>query len=1122
MNINLKKVISSVAALAMSLSCFTAFAADFTDVEATATYKTAIDELVALEIVNGYEDGSFKPENEITRAEVTKMVVAAMGPDYTAAAESSKGASGFADVDAANHWASGFISVGVTQKFINGMGDGTFAPDTNVTYAQIVKMLVAALGYDRDAQANGGYPNGYLQQGSRLGVTDGISGVGADTAVTRAIVAQLISNSLDIPLQTIVRWDTNYVTNEPIAVMDIMDGSGTGTSKKAYKTLLTEFHDAYVVRGRVTGTFATGASDIGMVDFQVEYADNYKKEVYNAKKDAKSKITEEVYVGETNAEELLHTYSEALIQIDEHDDATILAITPYGKNEIVEVPAKLFSGATYDKSYKIAEATYDSGLHELVFFKNENTTKKDTYEVDQNVKLYVNGVLVKEGAPSIDAQQDGDDTGSTVDKYVECSLIERYIGGYVDGTTVVAPKNQIGVVTLINSPDEGAGSSLDKDIDVIMVTYPKWAVVGETFVSGDNSKIVFDKVEDGVDAVLSIDATDEEFECIIYKNGEEATFEDIKADDVALLTYDISPVSATNPSDSSLDDAKRVIIELCDTVVEGMVTGKSDDKYTVNGEEYELLTGTLEVGYEYALRLDAAGRVIDKEELASAKNYGIIDRVYKNTDQELIARLIKADGTRENIVIKSAITLDTTANKNAVDLYNKTYAANLSESDGVAGITVNDIGATTATLKDVQYRLVSYKINSQGELSNISFLTAGKLINKAYDADSNAFGNIDISDSTAVIDARKANTKGMTLASNYGAADFAAASVDFFVDGEDYTVLYADPDSKDNYKFVVVLAGNNAIGVRTGFAVVDSCDKMIDEADGETKTALTVLDASGMGDLVTYFVAEDKESTVGDPARGTVVALGIVDGVITEYEPLFTNFATSAPISLTTAKSIFDGTKASNPTGAELYENFFLESFSAWDDKTNSDPNGWARTGFGVILDRNESKVTIGNMADAVDEDQTTVKVDLNDPATPDDDTDDTTCTKDVHIDVVGTASSSATPLNSTHITDVRDFKLDADVNVYVIDIDNAYDKKNSGWLSMGVASSIMKTPGVKEISAYKRTATTIADGVSYTDTTYGYEDVKAWDKSNVDQFNYAYFKMVDDRITDIVVFVAN
>ena len=74
MNINLKKVISSVAALAMSLSCFTAFAADFSDVEATSTYKNAIDELVALEIVNGYEDGTFKGNQLVTRREAFAMI----------------------------------------------------------------------------------------------------------------------------------------------------------------------------------------------------------------------------------------------------------------------------------------------------------------------------------------------------------------------------------------------------------------------------------------------------------------------------------------------------------------------------------------------------------------------------------------------------------------------------------------------------------------------------------------------------------------------------------------------------------------------------------------------------------------------------------------------------------------------------------------------------------------------------------------------------------------------------------------------------------------------------------------------------------------------------------------
>ena len=92
MNKNLKKLISTVAALAITAtSTFTAFAANFTDVADTADYKTAVDNLVALNIVNGYEDGTFGPEKLITRAEASKMIVGTMGPAMMDAAEASKG-----------------------------------------------------------------------------------------------------------------------------------------------------------------------------------------------------------------------------------------------------------------------------------------------------------------------------------------------------------------------------------------------------------------------------------------------------------------------------------------------------------------------------------------------------------------------------------------------------------------------------------------------------------------------------------------------------------------------------------------------------------------------------------------------------------------------------------------------------------------------------------------------------------------------------------------------------------------------------------------------------------------------------------------------------------------------
>lgn len=1066
MNINLKKVISSVAALAMSLSCFTAFAADFTDVEATASYKAAIDELVALEIVNGYKDGSFKPENEITRAEVTKMVVAAMGDSYTAAAESSKGTSGFADVDAANHWASGFISVGVAQKFINGMGDGTFAPDSNVTYAQIVKMLVAALGYDSAAALAGGYPNGYLQIGAQIGVTAGVTGLGADTAVTRAHVAQLISNALDTPLVVVTGWSQNYVTGEPIAETDVMDG----TEGKAYKTLLTENHDTYVVKGRVTGTFATGAAEVGTVKFDVEYADNFDGKVYEK---AQYGIT--AYVGDTNAEDLLFTYAEALIAIDENDECTILTIVPYGRNEIVEVAAKYYDTNPISTSL-------------LQFAKSETSTKTDKYEIAADAMLYVNGACVAAGDT---AAADG------VEDPITTTMLTNYI-----------QNNEIGTVTLINSPAPGS-TSLDRYYDVVMVTYPKWAIVDETITSGDTNKIVFSDSELGVGAYVNMDTTDEDVVYTFYKNGEEIAFEDIAAGDVALITYDFIDV-APSYSNITANNASRIVFEFCDTVVEGMVTGlSSDGKYTVNGEEYELLTGlsALEVSYEYSLQLDAAGRVIKAEELTSAKNYGIIDRVsYSTNDDAYVARLIKADGTRENVAIKTAGVIKGNPSSTAKELYEAVYNVTIgdiseiklgtwdndaddADNNGKVDAPTSDNASVDATarvnvaLDAVTNRIAAYKINSKGELNTVEFITGQADTTADYKENSMKLGNYRISESTAVIDATKINTN-INNASAYTASDILAGSVDMFVDGEEYSVVVADKGQDNCYKFVLVLDGNASVNLNTGFAVVDSVASAIDEADGEVKTTITVLDENGKGELITYFVDEDL--SIGAPARGTVVALGIENDVVVAYDALFTSFATTSNIALTgagSATTIFNGTKAWDPAdtswsaadmpGTRDQHSFFLESTATWDNTDYATPNGWARTGFGAILNKNGSSITIGNLASVGSTGKYvgTEEIDYIDP------------------------------------TNVEEFDLDSDVNVYVVD-NNYADKQNSGRLTVGSTASVMKTTGAKEVVSYTNSANTTGEA-------------EVWSVENVDgKVNYAYFKVVDGDITDIVVFL--
>ena len=109
MNKNLKKVISAVAAIAMSASTFTALAATFPDVPDDAPYAQAVQELTALGIISGTDQGTFAPDQLVTRAEITKMAVEALNEGSMA--EASQAGSIFADVNAANngqgHWARG-------------------------------------------------------------------------------------------------------------------------------------------------------------------------------------------------------------------------------------------------------------------------------------------------------------------------------------------------------------------------------------------------------------------------------------------------------------------------------------------------------------------------------------------------------------------------------------------------------------------------------------------------------------------------------------------------------------------------------------------------------------------------------------------------------------------------------------------------------------------------------------------------------------------------------------------------------------------------------------------------------------------------------------------------------
>jgi len=189
----MKKLLSLVLVLSLVLGSVAFAFATPEDVVGT-DYEEAVTRLEALEILTGYADGTFKPDNTITRAEFAAVVVRALGLEAAA----MKGETNFTDVPA-THWASGYVNIASGLEIVNGYGNGMFGPEDPVTYEQAVTMAMRALGYGPKAEDKGGYPNGFLVVAAEEDVTDGVGGV-VGAPASRGVVALLMDNALEVNL----------------------------------------------------------------------------------------------------------------------------------------------------------------------------------------------------------------------------------------------------------------------------------------------------------------------------------------------------------------------------------------------------------------------------------------------------------------------------------------------------------------------------------------------------------------------------------------------------------------------------------------------------------------------------------------------------------------------------------------------------------------------------------------------------------------------------------------------------------------------------------------------------------------------------------------------------------
>ena len=240
---SLKKIVTLVLALAMVLTYVSVPAmADFSDIT-DQKVQDAVNKLVAYKIITGYEDGTFRPDNQITRAEFAAIVTRMKGIAENLPTDSVTGFSDL-DNDSSRAWARPYVKAAVDLKIINGFEDGTFRAGEPVTYEQAVKMLVCAVGYEVVAQSelnrikvsnpNATWSAGYISAATKHGITKGVITAQISQPASRGVVAVLTSNALEVPELTV---DEQGNLTKP------EDGEGeTETNMKTITGIVTATH----------------------------------------------------------------------------------------------------------------------------------------------------------------------------------------------------------------------------------------------------------------------------------------------------------------------------------------------------------------------------------------------------------------------------------------------------------------------------------------------------------------------------------------------------------------------------------------------------------------------------------------------------------------------------------------------------------------------------------------------------------------------------------------------------------------------------------------------------------------------------------------------------------------
>ncbi len=190
----MKRRITAFTAAALLVMALPVSAAEFGDIPAEdEALNSAVERLEG--IMGGFEDGTFRPQETLTRAELAKIA---------ASVKTAQNAREYSDISP-EHWAYEWIS---QNPYFVGFEDGTFRPENTVSNAELITVAVRIIGKENEAasrfamgvdgQPAGVYPCGYMQAAAAYGLLDGTESLMMEEAALRRDAAVIIANAVEM------------------------------------------------------------------------------------------------------------------------------------------------------------------------------------------------------------------------------------------------------------------------------------------------------------------------------------------------------------------------------------------------------------------------------------------------------------------------------------------------------------------------------------------------------------------------------------------------------------------------------------------------------------------------------------------------------------------------------------------------------------------------------------------------------------------------------------------------------------------------------------------------------------------------------------------------------------